>query len=441
MTMALTGTGGVYTRFGKEIGLVNAVDTFRGGTTNVYVSAVYAQYQSNEQIAVTNLYQNTETYRAAHDSWVSQTIQVARTSLIEQANRDNPLSAKTVYNAVALLKQQMETDSQSINRPTVAATAAAGSGNDGDGVLVASTVGTDGLPQDYAMAEVIDFTVAGGTAYQESVSVQGDPSRPATDYAWPGGSGVSSSATVQNAATGTLVSNGSFEDWPVANAAPTSWTLVTGAWGTDLTRSTSPLRTSENYALAITSDGATQQRFRQQVTLQASTVYAANVWAKISATAAGTLKVKLVDGSGTTINDEAGTANEISIDTSSGLSTSYQAKSGFFRTPRSMPTTVYLDVHLTTPPTSGRVITLDHVALAAADVFGASSPASGGAVFAKLFSGATANPVGDAWTLTVTNSLGKDSFARSLDRFLDLRSLALKIPSAASPTIPDNLIG
>lgn len=441
MALQLTGTGGVFTRFGKSINLVNGVDSFRGTDTDVAVSGVYAEFQSNEQIAVTNLYSNTATYRGAHSSWVGQTIEAARTALIEQANRDNPLSQKTVANALSLLRTQMLANAETINRPTVAATPAADGGNDGDGVLVASVTGPDGTPQDYAMAEVIDFTSAGGTAYQESVAVAGDPARVATEYNWPGGSGVATSLTIVNAATGSLISNGSFEDWSSPTSAPTSWTLVTGTWGTDLTRSTSPLRTSDSYALAVTSDGATQQRVRQQVTLTASTVYAANAWMKISATAAGTLVVKLVDGSGNTVNDEEGAANSISIDTSSGLSTSYQAKSGFFRTPRLLPSTVYLDIHLTVPPTSGRVITIDHVALAAADVLGAQSGSSGGAVFAKIFSGATANPAGDAWTLTVTNSLGTESFARSMDRFLDLRSLNIKIPSGTSPTIPDSLIG
>lgn len=444
MTMALTGTGGVYTRFGKWINLANQTDTFRNGTTDVFVSAAYAQYASNEQIAVTNLYSNVETYRRAHDSWVQNAITSAQQGLIEQADRDNPLSSKTLANAVALLRSQMSANGQSVNRPTVAGTAAAGSGNQGSAVLAVSVTGIDGLPQDYAMAEVIDFQVTGGTAYSEAVLVTGDPARGQADYNWPGGSGQNGTVNVVNAANGTLVSNGSFEDWTNAASAPTSWTAVTGTFGTDLTRSTAALRSTESYALAITSDGSTQQRIRQQVTLQASTVYAANMWAKISATAAGTLVMKLVDGTGTTINDDASTANSISTDTNSDLSTSYASRRGFFRTPRSMPTTVYLDIHLTSPPTSGRVITIDHVALAAADILaaaGGGGSASGGAVFAKLFSGATASPVGDAWTATITNSLDKTSFARSMDRFLGLRAMGVKIPSSTSPTISDGLIG
>ncbi len=56
------------------------------------------------------------------------------------------------------------------------------------------------------------------------------------------------------------------------------------------------------------------------------------------------------------------------------------------------------------------------------------------------FSYTTSTARGDYYTTAVTNSLGTHSFVRDLDRWFNMRTNNVYLPSSLSPTIPDNLI-
>ena len=88
--------------------------------------------------------------------------------------------------------------------------------------------------------------------------------------------------------------------------------------------------------------------------------------------------------------NNAGTANAVSRN-ASAMTSSYVALNAFFRTPKVMPTNVYLEIALTT---------------------------------------------------AVTNTATDTQFCRLCDRFFNLRESSLRIPSVggAAETVPDSLI-
>lgn len=456
MTIAwTTNPGGIFRRFGVLFAAVNEGNVYRGTAVDADVTLIDAQYPSTtgQQIAVNSLYQDRNNSRGLIQTWLSQLTAYASSTLINQANDDTTLPQLTTQAALTELIAQMVTNSQTIDAPAVTATVTADGDNDGDAVFVASVVGADGTQLDYTLAETVRYvctadagsgTGGGGTQYAETFTGAGAPSRSPLEYNWPGGSGYQGTVQATDAATTTAnkLSNGSFETWPVAVEAPTNWTYAVGTGGTAFVRSASPYRSDDDYAMQLVSDGSTVLKLRQDVTasLVPNTVYAVNCWAKIDAAAAGAVVFRLVDGSGTVIADNAGTNNSVSMNTNS-LTTSYQAlknvlTSGtpFFRTPRALPTTVYLEIAMTTPPTTGTDVTIDLVAVVPATQLYTSGP------FVAAFSGATPSIRLDEYAVALANDRTACQFVFVLDRAFDLRGLNLKIPSGNSPTIADTLI-
>lgn len=456
MTVAwITNPGGIYTRLGKLYRATNDINAFRGTTTDDDVTTINTQFPSpttNQQIAINDLYQQRNNSRNLTVSWFSQLNQFAINTIIEQVNDDTVLPQKNLTNALLELISQMVDNSESIQRPTLGSTVTASGDNDGDAVLYSSLVGPDGTQQDYLLAETLKLvctqdgstgTGGGGTQYAETFSYTGDPTRAPTEYNWPGGSGVQGQISVTDAATTTanVVQNGAFTTWASALAPPENWLYAVGTAGTAFVRASSAnAMRSEDYAMQMTSDGSTVLKLRQVVTLVPDTVYAVNLWAKTDAAAAGQVAIRLVDATGTVITDNAGTSNTIPLNTNS-LTTSYQpledvlaSGTPFFRTPRSLPSTVYLEIAMTTPPVNGTDVFIDLVALVAATRLYVNGP------FIAMFSGEAASVRLDYYQDVFTNSRTSCQFVFCMDRAYGLQALGLKIPSSNSPTIPDALI-
>lgn len=427
MSVTLTGDQGWGTRIGRCLYLFNQVDQFRGPETDALASGIFNQFTTLDQIAVDSLFTNRDAYRTVHAGWLTNINQVATTTTVYQVNRDDPLSSFTIGAALRQLIDQLTENGDFVGRPTVTCTTTADAGNEGDAELIASEVDpVDGGVLDYCFTEVFNVTVAqdaaaGATQYQELTTFAGDPIRSPTDYNWPGGSGVNNlQVRAIDGETNTLVTDGGFESW-TGLTTPNNWTIVVGA-STVSKGTASPLRGSAD--LRITSDGSTLTRVRSTaLSLAPQRSYAFAAWVKISATAAGTLVFKLVDGTGTTVNNEAGAANEVSVDTNTDLTTSYALISGFFQTPRALPSTLTLDIHLTAAPTSGRILDIDTLSLTTATQLYPGGP------FVAMISGADAIIRGDKWTMACSNSATNDSFGQGLERLFQLRLAGLKFPS------------
>jgi len=181
-------------------------------------------------------------------------------------------------------------------------------------------------------------------------------------------------------------------------------------------------------AVEFDSDASQLTTLNVPVTLNPLTQYAFNAFMKTdSVPAAGVLTVDLVDGiGGTVINDQAGTANSFTI-AATGLTTSFVAKTGVFRTPAAMPAQVYLRIRISTAVSNTSSVFVDEVYL------GEMAEAYPGGPSLEVFDGATAWLVDDRITATITNDRA-GLLHEWMDRALGLRESGLIFPVDAGGT-------
>lgn len=443
MAVLLTGTGGVFQRLGDYVTELNRVVSGYGSALDSGVEEIFDQYPNatEEASAIAGLLPARDSYRGVHGSYTSALVTAARNTVIEQVNRDTPLPQKTFPAAITELKNQMVDSGDSINKPTLTATVTPWASNKGNAVINVSVINTLGNQTDMAFAEDIKFTVSsdvssGGTQFAETLTIAGEPLLSATNYNWPGGSGASGTMRIVDASNNGLITDGGFETW--VGAVPTYWTATTGAATVDKNTNATYL-VRGTYSLKITSDGSTLTTIRQQLSsaVAPNTVYALNLWAAMSAAdASGAVRFRLTDSGGTVLTNDAGDSLTYSRDTNGQIGTSLTQVTTFFQTGRQLPTSggVWLEIGFTTAPASPKVLYLDHLGFVSATQLYAGGP------FVAAFSKSTSNANGDYYTLAVTNNLGTRSFVRSLDRWLDLRTNRLYIPTASSETVSDTLI-
>lgn len=440
MAVSLIGNEGLFTRLGTIISEYNRVVSGYGTALNTGINNIFNQYASGvDAIAIDSLFATRDSYRTVHGTYLSQLVTVQTTTINEQVNRDTPLPTKSLNFSLPVLIAQMINTSDSLKAPTVTNTVTAASSNKGDGFLVVSTTDAYGKQLDNVFAESLIATVStdkagGATAYSEVLSIVGQPAKSAGAYDWPGGSGANTSLTLTDPERTGLITDGGFENWTgTGNNTPVSWLIATGTAGTQILRDgTNKIRS--NYACQIVSDGSTLTTIRQAVVLTPNTVYAFSYWGKLSALdGSGQFRIRLSDGS-TTLTDDAGNNLSSTKNTNGDLTTSFGKITGFFSTPRQLPTTVYLELGYTTSPASPKTLTIDNVGFVKA------SQAYIGGPYIVGFSKATLNAKNDYYTIAITNDLSYNSLVRSLDRTLNTRQLGISFPTSSSPTVPDNLI-
>jgi len=460
MTVALTGTGGLFTRMGRMGGLLNTINGHVGNIAPNPSSAwgsggpaivdlkhaidnINAQFASANQQLVDGLYSQRDSYRGVHGGMKSYLKSLAQATLIKMVDDDVTLTTYDLPTAIAILIGQME-GVASVPKPTVSASVATVAAN-GDAVLLASILGPDGLQRDYPFAEVLDVVCnadsqTGGTRYVEQFSVAGDVAQAdPLSWDWPKGSGAQTSLTAVDAAIAgpSLLTNGDFENFSVANT-PDNWTIAVGVAGTDIfSAGGSDAFTGVNGLRYKGTGGGPLTEIYQAVSLLPSTVYAINCWLKkTTSLAAGVLEIDLHDGT-SVIADAQSVDNKITK-TLSTLGTSHAPFSGFFRTPAVLPATTRLRIKATTALTSGESMYLDRLAIVPATELYTGGP------FAAIFSGATKTVVNDAYTITVANdamSGAGSGWQKLAERFFGMRALGKQLPSDGSPTLSDALIG
>jgi len=447
MSVTLTGTGGLFTRLGKEIVEVQRVVSAYGSSLNSGVEAIWDQFPNSDQdaIAIDGINSAREAYRTVHGSYTSFLNSAMSNTIIQQVNRDTTLSSKTLAVALSTLIAQMIDNTDSLNKPTVSGVVTPWASNKGNAVVNVTTTNQYGVQLDMALTETIKLLVTndvstGGTQYAETMSITGQPTRISTDYQYPGGSGASGSMNITNAETTGLLTDGGFESW--TTNTPNYWTITVGSAGTNIFKETTNVVKGSS-AMKMTSDGSTLVTFRQAVSsaILPNKVYAFNVWGLMSANdASGVVRFRLTNSSGTTLTDDAGNSlsKSVTMNGGSGFSnSSFGQQYAFWSTPRQLPTDgiVYFEVAFTTSPTSGRSLYLDQLGFVLATQLYAGGP------FCAGFSKSTSNSKGDYYSVAITNSFTYNSFVMALDRFLNLRQLGLYFPTSNSPTVPDSLIG
>ena len=387
--------------------------------------------------------------------------------------RDSPRPGQTLEGSSDLsvnlqeVIRQMKQQGATIQVQTVAAAVNTIAGQpgphftgDGNGITTVSTRRADGLVQENLYAETLlvtcsaDSYTGNTTAGNELVAIQG-PGRQENPYAfdWPGGSNASIDIQAidgsQDNSRGNLLTNSGFDTFTVTNT-PDNWVIAAGAVTTDIfSESTLLFGAAGSKALRIVGDGtATNFSITQTFNsttgtggeLEPITQYSCNLFMRRDAIAigSGVLTVDLIDGGDTVIQDDEGNNNSFTVDLTA-LTISYQTYSGVFRLPHNPPASIRLRLRLTTLLTTGRSVYLDRMSL------GAMALAYTGGPSLAIHSGTIPFVVGDLATVTLTNDRGNQSnlasFGPVLQRFFDLASLDLLFPSAAAPTISDQLIG
>ena len=148
--------------------------------------------------------------------------------------------------------------------------------------------------------------------------------------------------------------------------------------------------------------------------------------------AAGVLTVDLVDGvGGTVLVDDQGTANSFTI-AATGLTTSWAAQTGFFRTPATLPPVVYFRVRISTAVSSGSSVYIDEAMLFEADELYTDGLA------VSVIEGPAEWEPDDRAVITTTNDWA-GLLHEWLDRVFGLRESRLLFPTSGSPTINDDL--
>lgn len=474
MAITYTGTGGIFTRLGKILGGIKAINGIRAETTAVgvtddatavwglglatvknikqIVTDIQGQYLSTLIDKVDGIVAQRDNFRNSVSAILSYLSSLASATLIQQVHDDAVLPQKTLALAMAELIRQMNVDTKTVkyNNVSVAVAAIASPANTGNSTVVASVLGPTGLLQQHAFPEVIELRVtgdsqSGSTARSEPLSITGELAQSdVLDWTWPDGSSCTNSMTMCDSrldASVNLLTNSDFEAF--TSNKPDNWNIVVGTAGTDILKTVSVTYDSTGAALEFKGTGGAVLSEISQIfgtnttaTLKPNTVYAFNAYIKDSGAGllAGVAKFAIKDGSDVVVNDDQGTANATTVAFSATTAT-YAAINGFFRTPKVMPTTIKFSLGISTALTSGESMYIDDLAMCEATL------AYPGGPYVAAFAASTDPIAKDLWNVTVTNA-GGGLIQTGFEQLFGMRALGLQLPynTGGGENIADTLV-
>lgn len=451
MAVTLTGTGGLFTRLnalGALLLVIQEQNNYGNIATVVdefgteYPSSIYLQ-QARDAIA-----------NAGWQAAQSAIQQAANSILLKMVNDDASLPDSTsIQQALEELITQMIAAPATVVRCAVAASSAAGSANSGNGPVLISALGHDGLTRRNIMQETgillctADSQTGGATAGSESFTYFGDPATANVfDYRWPLGSGartnlsaVDSRITSQN-----LLVNSSWDTY--ASSLWSGWSVQAGTVATHLISDAAQYYLGTK-SIRLDGDGSTLHAIAQDFgsasgtsnTLLPLTSYGVCLRMRTdSAPGAGVLRVELTDGSNVVTTDAQAANNRLSV-TLSGLTTSWSNQTAVFRTPRVLPSALRLRIYCSTALSNAKNVYIDDLCFTPMDQLYAGGP------LAKVFAGSSKWIKDDRHILTATNDRGGALYGASnqpfFDRLFDMKGKGLQLPDAASPSISDSGFG
>lgn len=461
MSLTFTGGTGLFDKLGKIGRFLYYGHATVGPEYAAIALALQGTYSSAHLTLIDGVPAMLDAEKAALWQTCQQTlIDMAEETLQRVVADDVALADPTDVTAnITEVIRQMTAASATVKRSTVSASSAAGSSNYGNGTVVLSTTRPDGTGKELCFAETatltctIDSQTGGASVGSETFQYKGDAAVTSEfSELWPAGSGQTATVSVIDSLTqgtesaGNLLSNSSWETTTSATVFP-GWTTAIGTVTSDATvyyRGTKSITfVGDAASTALLTGlyqpfGAASNTAGTTNTLKPLTAYAVIIRHKVNtAPAAGVLRVELVDGSNAITTDAAGTNNRLSV-TLSGLTSSWSTSTVVFRTPRVLPTESRLYIHLSTALSTGTTLYIDDVAMVEMTQLYEGGP------LISMFAGSTKFIVDDTFTLTVTNDRGGSTyggdFQTMFDRFFDMRSKKLQLPSASSPTIANTLI-
>lgn len=448
MAVALTGTGGLFTRLGRMGKLIYTADTAQAAH-DAATDDLFDEYDDVDRPITADALGIADDLKAFTVTGLAPLTGLAERTLLKMVGDDVPAAGLSVDAALRELIRQMRASSDDVKRCTVASSASAFSTNKGNGAIVLTVTRGDGLPQENLIAEtgrfecVADSFTDSAAAGNEGFTYLGPPiSAGVFDYDYPGYSGAEASfsaiAPDVFGDLGTQVTNGDFETFTVANT-PDDWTITVGTPGTHLLEDTSVFYTGTS-SLKVPGS-ATLLNISQALTeTRPITAYAFHCWLRTSGVpAAGVLTIDLYSPSAAAVVADDQSVNNSTTVSLPGLSgATWTAASAVFRMPRNPPSDTVLRIRMTTALSGGTDLNLDQLCIAPVNV-----PYPGGPGIA-VFAGSVNFAIGDGWTIASTNNQGGATYGATFqvlfDRFFQMRERLLVLPSDASPTIADTLI-
>lgn len=442
MAVPLIGGEGLFDKLGTLFGTTQSIDAHLAQLVTDIQTDIRLTYIADPDLAGA-LLGNLESIKATAASNNSAVQIAARKTVIEMVNDDNPLSVKSLKEALIELIFQMGTDDD------VDGSTASGEGNTapdsgtGNGRLILDVTDGEGNNKEYIVAEDIaaictSDSQTSGTKGRETFSVKGEASIVSRfSELWPEGSGGSRSVQVTDPALDASravgknrLTNSSFEAF--TSDVPDNWQLDTGVAGTNITATTTEHRGTN--ALSIVGDGTTNFELTQEFDNSLETPspllkqrrYCFGLWIRDDGTtpASGDLTMSIVGVSGSTVIDLT------------AIDSTYTLYTFVFSTPLLLlASPMQAKLQLTTLLTSPREVFVDSAFVA--EMF---ELYQGGPNF-LIVPGSTEYIKDDKFVQAIAND-GAGLFQAFFDRFYDMRGLGLRLPSQTdgSETIDDALI-
>jgi hypothetical protein len=450
MTIALTGTGGLFKRIGVASGRIQNTFSEQGLlsltapniSAGTFWASMQAQFASTTaQSDILDGFVQNELAAMRTPSSVNQLLQTRMSNLlVRQVNDDTPLKAYTPLYAMVELIRQMIANGDYVNSCAVSATVTPNGSNIGTAVLASSVLGPQGVNWQHVIPETLfakitnDSYNGSATPYSEPYTLNGNTplggNNPNNMLTWnstslygatqDSGSGAQITGNIVDAAKyqgtgagGNILNNGDFLTF--TSNTPNQWTITVGAAGTQILAggAGSGVIGGSSNSLSIAGDGSTLSSLQQQlgnaggssVALKPGTVYAGCVWLKKVSGATGNMSISLVNGSGSVVDNINGTAQTpISALDLSTLTTSYVAHTFFFQTPAVIPASgIFLRMNLTTAINASHSINVSNLALCVAP------QAYVGGPYVAIFSGGTASQQGDNYNDAIANDYATTS--------------------------------
>jgi hypothetical protein len=444
MAIDLDSGNGLFDRLGAMGYLLNVLNDFVGGSaadtvpkeTND-VLAMYDAESNTIRSTVAGLLPGLTTFQATAGQLRTAIRTATQNTLIEMADADATLSARTVEDALDELVSQMISGSEDVDASTVSGTPAAGGSNVGTGAAIVSVKDGKGFDYQNILAETVEAVVTdASTSRAETWTVKGDRAL-TTDklhHDWPSGSGIETDISTRNPSTDGSLTNGGFENF--TGDSPDDWTVVAGTPGTDFEDETT-IVSDGNSALRINGDvGGTSFTLTQDVTASVNprTLYPVHVAMRKAASPTGTITIDLINDSSSVINDEDGNSNSVAIDVST-LTTSYASKTAVFILPDPLPPEVHLRIRSSTAITGASTyVYIDDLCLGSE----MDSLYDGGPSVA-FYAGETDFALDDTFTITIANDRAGE-FQELFDKLFNYPAKLLPSDTGGGETIPDSLI-
>jgi len=434
-------------RWGKIIGALNEVNTYRGTTLAARVTTLISQFSSANPSVTSGIYDAQTSALSSFSSWLSYLTGLVNDALFTAVNNDRSVPFTDIDACGVELVRQMTNDAQTFNDSPCSYAFAAVGVPTGDLSFVYTDRDATGLASDYAIPDRLLFTVTadadrGGTRWAETIAVVGKlADTAATDAGYPTGAGINTTIQVTDPdVSGGAVTDGSFNNYTSSNFD--SWTRLTGNTSSTVNQAAEDYRNGANgKSLNLVSNGTNVTGVRQNITVTAGQIKAVCFRVKAVNSALTTAKVHVSirrQDTDALLTDPQSANLQTSSGTMAGIGVgSWAAYTAVFVMPNYIPSSgVYLDIRLadgttvTTPATVATAAYVDHVSIIDMPAQYNAGPRI------VIFSGKTGLLITDQWQLTITLASGTISgyIVRGVDRLIGLRSRTWRLPTVSGGT-------